>query len=254
VPNSVIARSRLENRSAPTPTRSLTVTIRADPSIEPARRITVLSAAALACQLPLPDPAPVVSCTSLNGDGNIYEISLAVGAGRLIPAARTEILKLVHRHLHYAGIALRVGGVAPRESAAVPTLADLMVASALFGPLLPEERGLIAEHFVAISHDQGETLLCEGEMPDAVYLLVNGTIEVARGSGVDRRVVLRASPGDSVGMVALITGTPLPSTATALTSVTAYRLTKDAIAAVLRIRPGMASSLEVQARRGQAWP
>jgi small-conductance mechanosensitive channel len=253
VPNSVIAKSRIENRSAPTPTRSLTITIRADPSIEPKRCIAALNAAALASRLPLPNPAPGVGCTGLNGDGNVYEISFAVGASRLIPAARTEILGLVHRHLHYAGIALSVSGTTPLTSASVPTLADLMAASDLFGPLTPEERGLFTEHFVSISREQGETLLREGEMPDAVYLLSGGAIELTQGSGAGRRVIRRASPGDSVGMMALITGSPLSSTATALTRVTAYSLNKDAIAALLRSRPGLMSSLETQAKRGQAW-
>jgi CRP-like cAMP-binding protein len=135
----------------------------------------------------------------------------------------------------------------------VPTLADLLAASDVFGSLAPEERDLFADHFVSTRYEQGETLLREGEMPDAVYLLAGGTIELTRGSGVNRRVVLRASPGDSVGMRALITGNPLSATATALTPVTAYSLDKDAIAAVLRIHPGLASSLEVQAKRGQAW-
>jgi small-conductance mechanosensitive channel/CRP-like cAMP-binding protein len=253
VPNSVIAKSRLENRSAPTPTRSLTITVCADPSIEPGRCIAALNAAALACQLPLREPAPVIGCISLNGDGNVYEVSFAVGASLLIPAARTEILGLAHRHLRYAGITLGVSGLAPPTSASVPTLAELMAASDVFGPLTAEERGLFAEHFVAISREQGETLLREGEMPDVVYLLGGGTVELTRGSGVGRLVVLRASPGDSVGMMALITGSPLSSTATALTPVTAYSLDKDAFAAVLRIRPGLARSLEAQAKRGHAW-
>jgi CRP-like cAMP-binding protein len=163
------------------------------------------------------------------------------------------LLGLVHRHLHYAGIALSVSGIAPPVSPTVPTLADLIAASDMFGPLTPEEQGLFAEHFVAISREQGETLLREGEMPDTVYLLARGTIELARGTGGPRRVVRRASPGESIGMTALITGSPLSSTATALTPVTAYSLDKGAIAAALRTRPELASSLEAQARRGRAW-
>jgi small-conductance mechanosensitive channel len=253
VPNSVIAKSRLENRSAPTLARSLTVTISTDSSIEPKHCIAALNAAALACQLPLPDPTPVVGCTSLNGDGNVYEIRFAVGAGRLIPVARTEILGLVHRHLRHAGIALSVSGVAPPASASVPTLADLLAASDVFGSLAPQERDQFADHFLSTRHEQGETLLREGEMPDAVFLLAGGTVELSRGSGVNRRAVLRASPGDSVGMRALITGNPLSATATALTPVTAYRLDRDAIATVLRVHPGLASGLEAQAKRGKAW-
>ena len=42
-------------------------------------------------------------------------------------------------------------------------------------------------------------------------------------------------------------------TATALTSVTAYSLSRTAIATVLRARPTLAGSLEAQAKRGQVW-
>ena len=62
-------------------------------------------------------------------------------------------------------------------------------------------------------------------MAEAVYLLSGGTVEFCRGEGAGRRAVL-VSPGESVGMFGLITGTPSMVTATALTRVTAYRLGK----------------------------
>ncbi len=51
----------------------------------------------------------------------------------------------------------------------------------------------------------------------------------------------------------MITGMPALFTATALTPVTAYRLDKASIAAVMRVRPELHKSLEAQARRGSAW-
>ena len=62
VPNSVIAKSRLENRSAPTPTRIITVNVNADLSIDPRRVVGALQAAALACSYPLSTPAPTAEC------------------------------------------------------------------------------------------------------------------------------------------------------------------------------------------------
>jgi CRP-like cAMP-binding protein len=123
----------------------------------------------------------------------------------------------------------------------------------MFGALAPEERILFAEHFVLVRLEKGETLIREGEMPDAVFLLSGGTVEVARGEGNRRHVLSCVSPGDTVGMIGLITGMASSVTATALTPVNAYRLEKTAIAAVLRIRPGLEGSLEAQARRGHAW-
>ena len=51
----------------------------------------------------------------------------------------------------------------------------------------------------------------------------------------------------------MILGQTALFTATAMTPVTAYRLDKASIAAVMRIRPELSKSLEAQARRGNAW-
>jgi CRP-like cAMP-binding protein len=163
------------------------------------------------------------------------------------------MLSQVHRHLRYSGISLGVSGIAPLPSASVPTIAQLMAESDVFGPLAPDERALLGEHFVAIAREPGEALIREGEMPEALFLLAAGTVEMTRGEGVGKEVLSRASPGDSIGTLALINGRAALVTATALTSVTAYSLDKAAIATVLHARPALATSLESQAKRGQAW-
>ena len=253
VPNSVIAKSRLENRSAPTPTRSITISISADASVDPRRVVAALQAAALASRYPLPSPAPTAECVSLRGDGNAYDVRFVVMSSTDVRPARTEILTLIHRHLRYAGIAFGVGGMARLPSASVPTIADLLAELDILGALAPEERGLFAEHLVSLAWEPGEMLVREGEMPEAVFLLSRGTVDVSHGEGSRRHVLLRASPGDSVGMTGLIAGTESLVTATALTSVTAYSLSRTAIATVLRTRPALAVSLEAQAKRGQVW-
>jgi small-conductance mechanosensitive channel/CRP-like cAMP-binding protein len=253
VPNSVVAKSRLENRSAPTLTRNITVTVNADAAIDPRRVIAALDAASLACHFPLSAPKPTVECVSLAGDGNAYDVRFSVKTSDEVSPARTEMLGQIHRHLRHAGIGFGVGGVAPLPSPAVPGIADLLAESDMFGALTPEERGVFPEHFVPVTWEKGETLIREGEMPEALFLLSGGTVEVACGEGNRRQVLLFASPGDSVGMIGLITGMASFFTATALTPVTAYRLDKTAIAAVLRTSPGLAGSLEAQAKRGRAW-
>jgi small-conductance mechanosensitive channel/CRP-like cAMP-binding protein len=253
VPNSVIAKSRLENRSAPTPARSVTLSIRVDAAIDPRRCLDALQAAAQACRIPLASPKPVVNCTGLEGDGNLYQIRFTVGMSRDIEAARTEAFELIHRHLRHAGIGLGVPGIEPLPAATVPTLADLMAESDLLGPLAPDERGLFAEHFACVDCDAGQVLVQQGEAPEAVFLIAKGTIDVTRTDAHGTRVLLRASPADSIAAMPLIMGMPALFTATALTPVSAYRLDKESIAAVLRIRPDLSKSLERQARRGSAW-
>ena len=147
VPNSVIAKSRLENRSAPTPTRSVTLTIRVDAAVDPRRCVAALQAAVQACRIPLASPKPAVNCTGLQRDGNLYQVRFTVGTSRDIETARTEAFELIHRHLRHAGIGLGAPGIEPLPAAPVPTLADLMAESDLLGHLAPDERGVFAEHF-----------------------------------------------------------------------------------------------------------
>jgi small-conductance mechanosensitive channel/CRP-like cAMP-binding protein len=253
VPNSVMAKSRLENRSAPTPTRGITVSVTTDATVDPHRSLAVLDAAMKACRLPLAQPAPMADCVGLRGDGIAYEISFAVAVSGEIATARTEMLSQVHRHLRHAGIALGIAGVATPPPVAVPTLTELLAQSNLFGALTSDEQKALEAYFVPASRRRGETLLRKGEVPEAVFLLTSGTVELTIDEGGPPRVLLRASPGDSVGMIALIVGGASEVTATALTALEAYRLDKTGIAAALRERPELAASLEAQAKRGLAW-
>jgi CRP-like cAMP-binding protein len=128
-----------------------------------------------------------------------------------------------------------------------------MAESDLFGQLAPDERGLFAEHFAAETYDAGDTLVCQSTMPKAVFLIAGGTVELTRQDDNGPRLLMRASPGDSICAMALIAGMPSLFTATALTNASVYSLNADSIAAVMRIRPELAASLEAQAKRGSAW-
>jgi small-conductance mechanosensitive channel/CRP-like cAMP-binding protein len=253
VPNSVIAKSRLENRSAPTPTRSVTLAISIDAAADPRRCVAALQAAVQACRIPLASPKPAVNCTGLQVDGNQYQVRFTVGTSRDIESARTEAFGLIHRHLRYAGIGLGAPGIEPLPTAPVPTLADLMAESDLLGALAPDERGVFAEHFEAANYETGEILVRQDEPPEAIFLIATGTVDVTRTDANGARVLLRASPADSIAAMPMIMGRTSLFTATAMTPVTAYRLDKDSIAAVMRIRPDLSKSLEAQARRGSAW-
>ena len=64
----------------------------------------------------------------------------------------------------------------------------------MFGALTSEEQSTLAAQFVATSRKSGETLLCKGQVPEAVFLLTSGTVEMTIDEGGPHRVLLRASP------------------------------------------------------------
>jgi small-conductance mechanosensitive channel/CRP-like cAMP-binding protein len=252
VPNSVIAKARLVNRSRPTTMRGDTVEVRLDPSIAPERCLAALTAATRSCRVLLAAPAPEITCNSLNGDGCIYQVSFSVASSERLAEGHNELLTEIHRHLRHNGIALAVAGSAAVPLVPIPTPAQLLEQSDLFGCIEPAQRDLLAGHFNTIWLQPGETLIQQGGAPDALYVIASGTAEITVAGPDGPRVVHRASPGESLGAIGLITGSNYGASATALTPVKAYRLDKDAIAAAIKAQPALAKGLEVLAQRGQA--
>ena len=252
VPNSVIAKARLVNRSLPTPIRGDVMEIRLDSRVPSQKCVAALTAATRSCRMPLGKPPMSITCTGLYGDGVVYEISFSVATSDRLGAARTELFGQIQRHLRHAGIPLAVKGQATVPLVPVPTVAELLEQSELFCVLTPEDRSLIAEHLTETWLETGETLIHVGDTPQALFVIASGAVEITTSTPSGPHVVHRMGPGESLGAVGLITGTNYVATATALTPVKAYRLDKTAIAAAIKMRPSLAAGLEALAKRGQA--
>jgi small-conductance mechanosensitive channel/CRP-like cAMP-binding protein len=252
VPNSVIAKARLINRSRPTPLRGDTIEVSVDPSISPERCTEALQAATRSCRILLQTPAPSINCIKLAGDGMVFEIGFSVASSGQIGAARTELLQEVQRHLRHSGIPLAVAGLAILPPVQIPTPAQLLAQSDLFGVIEASQRELLARHFSTILLQPGETLISEGGTPDALYVIAAGAAELTVNEAGGPRVAHRMKPGESLGAIGLITGENYFATVRALTPLKAYRLDKEAIAAAIKIQPELAHGLEELAKRGQA--
>jgi small-conductance mechanosensitive channel/CRP-like cAMP-binding protein len=252
VPNSVIAKARLVNRSRPTIIRSDTIEVRLDASIPPERCLAALTAAVRSCRLVLASPAPEITCTGLHGDGCLYQVIFSVAASNQLGPARNELLVEVHRHLHYGGIALAVAGTAAVPLVPILTPGQLLEQSDLFSVMEPAQRDVLAQHFSTLWLQPGQTLIEEGGMAEALYVIASGTAEITVNEPGGPRIVHRMSPGETLGALGLITGSPYGATATALTPLKAYRLDKDAIAAAIKAQPALCDALEALAQRGQA--
>ncbi len=251
VPNSVIAKARLVNRSAPTPIRGQTMQISLDSTVAPERCVAALSAAMRACNVPLAPPPPSVVCRGLRGDGAAYEVGFSVPSGAELDAAWTEIVTLVHRHLRFDGIALAVAGLAA-SPLRPPTPQEAFEQSDLFGMIEPGQCHALAGHLTPVWLQPGETLIRQGETAGALFVIASGAAEVSIESTTGRRVVARMSPGETLGAVGLITGSSYGATATALTPLKAYRLDRADIAAAVKASPELGSALDALAQRGLA--
>ncbi len=252
VPNSVMAKARLINRSLPEPARGDAIEIRLDAAAPPDQCIMTLLAAARAALLPLAVPAPSVACTALGGDGASYEVSYSVASSALLESARSELLTQIHRHLRHAGIALAVVGVGSPGRVPVPTPTDILEHSDLFGMLEGASRQLLAERFEPLWLQAGEALFREGETPQYLFLVAAGVVEITRADATGPQIIHRMSPGESLGAIGLITGAQYRATATALTPVKVFRQDKAALAAAVAAAPTLLAGLEALAERGRA--
>ena len=250
IPNSIMAKSRMINRSAPTLMRADTVSISLDPAAVPEHCQTTLEAAVRACRIPLSSPAPSVHCSALRGDGAVYDIEFSIESSSQLGAARAEIFDRAHRHLRYAGIALAVTGLASVPRITVPTPQQVLAESDLFGVMEAEARNLLADHFSARWLEPGDRLISEGAAPLSLFIVVSGTASVTK-AGVPQLLHL-VSPGETMGAIGLITGAPYAVTVTALTRVRVFELGRADIAAAIAIRPELEAGLEALAERGQA--
>jgi small-conductance mechanosensitive channel/CRP-like cAMP-binding protein len=252
VPNSVMAKARIINRSRPSLVRGGSVSVRLDPTIPPQHCEAALIAAARSCPLLLDHPAPEVACIALSGDGCSYQLEFSVASSSLLTKAQNQLLTAMHRHLRAAGIALAVAGQTTLPAPPAPTPAEILEKSDLFGMIEPEQRDLLASHFETLNLQTGDVLIRQDAEPDALYVIASGAVEVAVAEAAGPpRVVHHIQPGESVGAIGLITGARYAATATARTPVKAYRLDKDAIADAIRMQPKLAKGLEVLAQRGQ---
>ena len=252
VPNSVIAKSKLINRSAPTTLSVDSLEVRVHPDVKPETAKTVIRAALLACDEIAPDYKTTVQCTALSGDGTTFTIHFGAPTSDAIGSARSEILMKVHRYLSHATIPLVISGTSPAAPLPAPQgIETLLARSELWSGMANENRVLLARRFEFTSLDEGQLLYREGDKADALYVVASGTMQIVVGDSAAPQLRHSMGPGETIGAVALITGQSIHATARALTDAGLYRLQEDSLASAMGEAPDLAVDLERTVARAQ---
>ena len=251
IPNSVIAKSRITNRSAPSESHMGSVKITLDPAVPPAHAIAVLQASVRNADLVSDTPPPIVACTDITGDGAIYEISFSAPLAKLV-AARSNLLQQVSRHVRYNGIAFARAGGVPITPVLAPGALEILNDVPVLDAVQGDERARLASRLARREGGVGDTLFIEGGSVASLFVIVKGAFEVTQLHDHGPHRLGTLGPGDFIGELALLMGTPNAATVTALTPFAAYELTKDMIAPLLENNPELLHALEAGASRAQA--
>lgn len=118
----------------------------------------------------------------------------------------------------------------------------------LFAGLRPEQAARVAAGCRVAEFAAGAPLLCAGTAADAVYLLMEGRVQVE----VDAQVLGEAQAGELVGERAAMTGEPHRATVRAAGPVRAAVLSRDALDDLARRRPDIGLQLYRNLARGLA--
>ena len=249
IPNSVIAKSKLVNCSAPTKTHGATMRVKLEPSVTPAAGCNLLKEVLLSSTQILHTPKPTVTVKDLSAEMIDFEISYSVADVSAVDEAQNELYDRVYRAAAAAGAKLspRLAGLPTgpaledKERSGIPE--RLLAGISLFSTLTAPEKATLASQMQRKDYKPGEVIVKSGTILQALCIVSDGVLVGATEEDGRQIEVGRLAPGDYFGERALLTGEPLNGEVTALTRAVIYEISKDALSPLLKARPNMADEL-----------
>jgi small-conductance mechanosensitive channel/CRP-like cAMP-binding protein len=250
IPNSAIAKMRIQNHSAGTKRYNGSLSVIVDSRNEVDVTMELLKQAAMTCPKILKQPPANVSATDIKGDRVTYDVSFNIATFNDAGTAKSQLISQIYK---------RARPVAPNqpqiESSAA---AQAFMASPLlffsetaildhlrfFDPLSPSEKAGLSAKMGRHHFQTGEKILTQGEKNDAIHLIFMGVLEVTH-QVTDGRIleVHKLGPGDTFGQISLLTGTPSTVTFNAVTSGLLLQLKAEDLKPVIDARPELAEEL-----------
>jgi small-conductance mechanosensitive channel/CRP-like cAMP-binding protein len=253
IPNNLVAKAEIINRSFPSQQRAASVEITCRKSAAPERVIEALLQATLLCPDMLKKPAPHAVLAALGPKRNVYEISFFVARANQLAATKDLLLRGARRQLYYRGLLDKLGDAesgSPGEKLNPKTPHRLLSDVVLFENLEPEQTRKLAEHAELLQLAPGEPLFAEGVDDTSLYLIASGVLELTRLTPAGVETIGCIGAGEYVGEIGLLTGAPHAATATARTHCHIFQLPREAIQPLLSRNPSLASTFDRSARRG----
>lgn len=240
IPNSVVAKLEVVNRSVPSRLRTVSVELRCPAAADPDRVTDVLLQATMLCPALLETPPPRVALTRLGQQRNHYTVTFSVPESTLVTATKSLLLRHARKQLDYAGLY----GRGPRSTREV--LAEVAFFDCLQAAQLEELARRTQSRFL----EPGESLFSQGVADSTLHVIAAGIVEVSQVSQAGTMTLGRLGAGDYVGEISLLTGAAHVATARARTYCHIYELSSDAIEPLVAANPELAPALDKAVRRG----
>jgi small-conductance mechanosensitive channel len=243
IPNGIVAKGHIINRSIPTRTQATMVEIVAPSEVPADIVMEIVRQAMLLSPIILSSPAPAVLLSRSGITSSAYAACFFVSDNNEIGAARSALLLQTRRLFRYAGIG--------RSAAMTPE--QILASAALFEAASPDDLRALAGSLRAFSTAPGETIFAQDDVATSLFVVESGVLELSRVNAQGEIETLgRIGPGDYIGELGLITGHPRAFTLTCLTEGRILELQGACLKRVLQSNPSLNVAMEQAVRRGLA--
>jgi small-conductance mechanosensitive channel/CRP-like cAMP-binding protein len=258
VPNSVVAKSDIVNRSFPTRVRSAFIELSCPATSNPERVIDTLQQATLLCPPILPVPLSNAVLTRLGSTKSRYRVTFSVSDTEHLSTTKDMLLRHARRQLYCSGlyfprVAQDIGtadeGTGQPFHAALPLLQDMILFEALEAEQLTE----LAAHLKPRSLEPGEVLFAQGGTEATLFIVVSGILEISQRTELSgQQTAGFIGAGEYIGEISLLTGASYAATAAARTHCKLYGLDCHVLRPLLAENSDLFAEFDRSARRGLA--
>jgi small-conductance mechanosensitive channel len=242
IPNSAIAKMRIQNHSGGSRCYNGSLTIAVDSRNEPELALETLKQAAMTSPSILDHPAPSVAAVDFKADRVIYEVNFSTASITAAGDARSRLIAQIYKRARPSLMAQELPESRPIFF--FPA-SELFSHIPLLEPLTASEKDDLNAKIIRRSFGAGEQLLAQGETIKAVQFVFSGVIEATRQIKDGRKLkVAKLGPGDSFGALSLLTGMHTEDvTLTSLTSGLLLGLNSKDLEPILQSRPELVELL-----------
>jgi small-conductance mechanosensitive channel len=242
IPNSLVAKGQIINRSLPTPRRAASLDILTPASVRLEALIELIGQAILLTPRLSPSPAASVALKHLGIRSMTFVVSYFVAASADLAPAKAQLLRQVQRLFRHAGL-----GADP-----APSPGKLLSELVLFDMLTADQISRLEAALVRHRLETQSLLFEQGEVGASIYVVRSGVLEAFRRDAGASTPYGRIGPGEYLGEISMMSGKPHPVSVTALTRCEVLELPRSALEGLLKDDGALGEALEQSVRRGLA--
>jgi small-conductance mechanosensitive channel len=258
IPNSTIAKLRIQNHSAGNKRYSGNLTVVVDNGSEPELTLELLRQAAMTCPSILEHPAPSAEATEVKGDRITYALNFSTSSIASAGEARSQFITQLYKRARPVVAHGDSSGstVARDRTDSCPIFLfpenELLNHLPILEPLSDAEKAKLHSKITRRHFQAGEQLLKQGVEINSAQFVFSGIVQVTRQVEDGRVLNMRKlGPGDSFGDISLLIGMQSSGTFTALTSGLLLQLCSEDLKPILESRPELMESLSHSATKVQ---